>query len=750
MPIVTPDHYPEGTLSPDLLPVSCNKDCGAGCPLVACMENGRVARIVDNPLRDEYVRGCLRGYRMAEVLYAEDRVTKPLIRVDRGRASGRPAGSTAAGNTVEAYGSRFREATWEEAIRLTAERLGEIRETLGPQAVFAMTGSGACRGVLHNTGILGRRFFACFGGSTGMHGGYSAGAVSFVAPYLFGTRAVGFDPPTLLDSKLIVLWGYNPLDTRFSCRIEGVLEEAVKRGIRIVGVDPRRSRSIRDLKADWVPIRPGTDAVLMAAVAYVLLDEDLADLPGARRITHGVDEFVDYIRGTQDGCPKTPSWAEPVCGLPAAKIAEFAREYGRAKPAALLPGLSIQRVLGGEEAYRFSAALQALTGNVGKSGGSSGGEFWGKLPNPRFPRIPVPPMDVVTEDMAGNNDPQNVGAKRTGTVNPSIPVYRWPDAVIEGRDGGYPSDIACIFNSGTNYLNQGADIGKNRRAFEKVAFSVTADYFLTPTAAACDVILPATTFLEREDVTVPADGYLFYSTRVSQPIGQARTDYDIYADLADSLGFRDRFTEGRTAEEWLEKLLDESEIDDIERFKTCGIYRGEWDGRVGLRDFAADPQSHPLATPSGKIEIRSESYARDTGFSPLPECRPPEPPEGFSFRMVTPHSRYRINSQHSNRPWFPALEPPVLTMNREDAGELGLSDGETARVIGEVGAMEIKLSLSDDIMRGIVSLPQGAWSRMNEDGVEIGGSVNAVVSTDPTLPSHSSRSHSVFVGIRKD
>jgi len=371
-------------------------------------------------------------------------------------------------------------------------------------------------------------------------------------------------------------------------------------------------------------------------------------------------------------------------------------------------------------------ALQAATGNIGKIGGSSGGEFWGALPRPHLPQIPVP-------DTSGF---------------PVIPVYKWPDAILDGPAGGYPAEIKAIYNCGSNYLNQGSDIRKNIRAFLKVEFAVTQDLFMTPTARHSDIVLPAATFLEREDVTLPADNFLFYSAKAVEPLPETRTDYDIFCGLSERLGFGDAFSEGRTAEDWLDALIEASVIEDVDTFKETGIFRGDNHMRVGLSDFISDPENHPLPTPTGKIEIRSTAYAK-TGFSPIPECRISFPPPEFPLRMITPHSKYRINSQNSNLPWIDALEPKVLVVNRKDGEERGLRSGDSVRVFNSVGEMRIQARLTSDIIKGTICLPQGAWTLMDEHGIEIGGAANALTSTSPTLPSQGSRTHSVFVQLEK-
>ncbi len=208
------------------------KDCGAGCPLLAHVEGGRLVRITDNPLKAPHMTGCVRGYQMPRVVYAPDRLRAPLIR----------AGARGSG--------QFREASWEEALSLAAERLGDIRARHGSQAVLRLGGSGSCRGAVHNTSGLLSRFLAFFGGATTTYSSYSSAASSFVTPFVYGTPLTGLDPSTLPHARMIVLWGANLADLRFGCETESWLQEAKDGGTEIVVIDPRRTRTMDGLAPD--------------------------------------------------------------------------------------------------------------------------------------------------------------------------------------------------------------------------------------------------------------------------------------------------------------------------------------------------------------------------------------------------------------------------------------------------------------------------------------------------------------------
>jgi len=692
---------------PTQIPVSCNRDCGGACPLLATVADGRLVSIADNPSFSPYMTGCLRGYQMPRVLYAPDRLRKPLLRTG-------PRGS-----------GEFREAEWPEALDLVAGRLEEIRDRYGAGSVLHAGESGSTRGALHNTGRLTSRFLALYGGATEMHSNYSRGALDFVAPYLFGDAPSGCDPGTLRFSQLVILWGANIADVRFGGETYAYIKEARERGVEVIVVDPRRSATVEQLGTRWIAVRPGADSALMLALLYVLLAEGLVHRDFLTQYTVGFEPLERHILGAGGEVPKTPAWAEAICGVPATAIADFARIYGRTSPAALIPGYSIQRTLGGEEAVRLGVVLQAATANIGIPGGSAGAFGWGGLPEPRAGSIQAP--------------------ARPG--QPSVPVYRWPDAVLGGRAAGYPSDIRAIYNVGGNFVVQGADVHKSVRAFEKVEFSVCHDFFLTPAARACDVVLPATTFLERNDIVFSYFNYAFFSNQAVPPQGEARNDYDIFCDLADRLGFLADFSEGKDENAWLRSFVAGSEVPDFDEFRRTGFFRGEGPPHVGLSDFAGDPERHPLSTPSGRIEISSERYAADTGFSPWPRPALPEADKDYPLRLITPKSKFRVHSQNANIPWFVEHDPQALWIHPADAGYRGISNGDAVLISSPQGRVRTIARVTEDIMPGVVCLTEGVWPVFDAEGADTAGSPNVLTSTMPTMPSEASRTHSVLVQV---
>jgi anaerobic dimethyl sulfoxide reductase subunit A len=691
------------------VPFFCGKDCGGNaCPLLATVEHGRVTRVVNNPAGGKYIKGCSRGFSLPLEQNAPGRITTPLIRTG-------PRGS-----------GGFREATWEEALRLTADRLAEIRGRYGPGAVMSRASAGVT-GALHGTPALGTRFMNLFGGCTKLTGNYSYGAAQFILPYLLGDewRVSGYDAANMRHAEMIILWGANVLETRQGPEIPQRVMEARKRGAQIVSIEPRRSATAARAATWWIPCRPGADAALMLAVLHVLLTEDLVDRAFIEAHSTGFDVLERYVRGN-DGAPaRSPAWAEPICGVPAEEIARFARTYAAAKPALLFPGYSIQRVYAGEEPCRLAVALQVATGNFGRLGGSTG-SLNVMLHGPRVGRLPVPEID-----------PQ-----------PSVPVVRWPDAILEGRAGGYPSDVRALYNLGSNFLNQGGDIRKNMAAFDRLDFAVTHEVFLTPTARHCDVIFPTATAFEKEDIGIPwAGNWLLYKPQVVPPAGQARADYDVLWDLAERLGFGPAFSEGRSAAEWIRCFIEGSEIADPAEFRRTGIYLAPDQERVGLAEFTADPARHPLSTPSGLVEIASEKYARETGFPAIPTWQAPPEDDRYPLRLITPKSPHRTHSQGSNVPELRARDPHALSMHPADAAARGIAEGTAVLLTSPQGGMRVPVRLSGDLAPGVVSLPEGIWVELDAQGIDVGGAANVLTSTEGTAPGRACIMHAVPVQV---
>jgi anaerobic selenocysteine-containing dehydrogenase len=271
---------------------------------------------------------------------------------------------------------------------------------------------------------------------------------------------------------------------------------------------------------------------------------------------------------------------------------------------------------------------------------------------------------------------------------------------------------------------------------------------MTPTARHCDVIFPTTTPFEKEDVGIPWVGnWLLYKPQVVPPVGQARSDYDALWELADRMGFGQEYSEGRTAMEWVQRFIDQSEIVDPVEFRRTGIYLAPDQERVGLAEFAADPAHHPLSTPSGKVEIASDKYHDETGFPAIPTWQAPPEDERYPLRLITPKSPHRTHSQGSNIPELRARDPHALSMHAQDAASRGIANGDTVHLSNAQGTMRVSVRLSEDLLPGVVSLPEGIWVALDAQGVDIGGAANMFTATEGTDPGVACIMHAVPVQV---
>ncbi len=753
--------------------------------MIADIKGGRVEVIRPNPLAGKWILPCSRGLALADEHYSSLRLLSPLVRRHgRGRhgsgsggvgaagggvvggAGGNGARAAAGGSAASGADVRdFREASWDEALSIVAEKLGETADRFGPDSILALASAGSV-GALHSTSDLAERFLGLSGGFTHLEGSYSTGAARVVLPYLLGPqwRTSGFDPATMRHSKMIVLWGANVLEARLGSEIPARLLEAKARGATIVVVDPRRSLTVERTATWHVRCRPGTDTALMLALLEVLLEEGLAMRDWAIGRSVGFEALERYVLGDADGLRRGPEWAQPITGVGAGEIRRLARAWTAASPTMLLPGYSIQRVRGGEEPYRLTLALQLATGSFGALGGSTG-SLNNRLPTPRIGTIDSP------------------GAEG----RPALPLLLWPDAILGGRATGFPTDIRAALIAGGNWLGQGADARKSARALDALDFSVCLEMFPTPTALRCDVILPVASPLEKEDIGIPWLGnWLAYKPRLFAPAGLARSDYTIYAELAARMGFGEAFTEGRDEAAWVAHFLSGSEIPDIEAFRHDGFWLAPDQERVGLADFARDPKNHPLGTPSGKVELASEAWAAERGGSIIPLWPPVRPdasfgPGGVNFDegahpseveaplgellLVSPKVGHRTHSQGGDPASVARSGGHFLSMHPDDAAARSLRDGDLVIItstkgsdhrgegedegLSEGACARAPLRLDEGIMIGVVSLPEGIWLPLDSRDYGASSSPNLLSSTLDHGPAVAASMHGLGVKVSR-
>ena len=757
--------------------------------MVAYIQQGRIVRLDaddrPNSIAAPQLRACVRGRSYLRRQYHPNRLTAPLKRIGQ-RGEG-----------------KFVSISWDEALDTVANQMKRVKEKYGNSALFVPYGTGSYNQL--NGAQVARRLINLFGGCLGIYNSYSWGATNIATPTVYGTLVTGNQRQDWLNSKYILMWSWNPAEMRDGTNSDYFVKLARQAGARVVCIDPRHTLSAASLADEWIPIRPGTDAAMMSAMAYVMITENLYDAEFVR--THcigfnstqmpvqGAESYSDYILGKLDGTPKTPQWAETITAVPAQTIIRIAREYATVKPAVLYQGYGMQRRAYGEQVVRAGCVLAAITGNVGISGGwasglglqaPDGGPFWEILPTGENP------------------------------VKAEIPVFLWTEACLRGKsmtgaDGirgteRLDNDIKLIYAVATNCLiNQHADINRTAeilRDESKVEFIAVQDNFLTPTGKFADIILPACTQFETWGVE---DGWKYgdeviLQPKLVEPPGECKSDYRICAELAERLGIGESFTEGRDEKSWAEFCLNEirrlrfPELPTLDEFieRDLGAWtRPATKPAIAFADFRADPEKHPLNTSSGKIEIFSKQlfdlnnakeippvpkyieewespfeYHCESGelSSVLCASKPNQkqfpvnqnisPPSAsgknlYPLQAIGHHTLHRVHSTHDNNDWLEEAFPQRVFINPVDAAPRGIKDGDHVKVFNERGALILPCRLTVRIMPGVIDIPQGAWYEPDEQGVDRGGCVNVLTSQRWTPFAFGTAQHTMMVEIEK-
>lgn len=522
---------------------------------------------------------------------------------------------------------KFERISWDEALDTISDNLRRILKDYGNEAVHVLYGTGVDGGNITNSNVPYRLMNSC-GGFLSRYGSYSTAQISAAMSYMFGAND-GNSPDDIANTKLVVMFGNNPAETRMSGGgVTYYVEQARERSnARMIVIDPRYNDTAAGREDEWLPIRPGTDGALACAIAWVLITENMVDQPFLDKYCVGYDEktlpanaprnahYKAYILGEgPDGIAKTPEWAAKITSIPAEKIIQLAREIGSAKPAYICQGWGPQRHSNGEQTSRAIAMLSVLTGNVGINGGNSG--------------VREGSWDLGVEWFPMLENP----------VKTQISVFTWTDAIDHGtemtatRDGvrgkeklDVPIKFLWCYASNT-LINQHGDINHTHEVLQdesKCEMIVGIDHFMTASAKYCDILLPDLMPTEQEDlISHESAGNMGYVI-LAQPATSAKFErkpiYWMLSEVAKRLGpdVYQTFTEGRSQHDWIKYLHAKTkernpEMPDYEEMKTTGIFKKKCpeEHYVAFRAFREDPQANPLKTPSGKIEIYSERLAK--------------------------------------------------------------------------------------------------------------------------------------------
>lgn len=642
----------------------------------------------------------------------------------------------------------FIEVEWEEAFALVGAELARVRDDYGHTSVFGGSYGWGSAGLFHMAGQQNRRFMRLFGGFTDRDLTYSSAAASAIVPYIFG---IPWYPACGQQTSWSVIAKHTELFVSFgSLRLNNAqvhyggqgphhtrswIEQATANGTEFVNIGPVRDD---ESNARWLPIRPSTDVALMAGLAHTVMVNGGANEGFLSTHCEGWPQLQAYLLGATDGVAKDAAWAADITGIDEAAIVALATEM-MAKRTLINLSFSIQRTDHGEQPYWMATALAAVLGEIGLPGGGvafpfgSHGRTGGGQPPKRIPRLPMPPK------------PDDIQVISVAQV---VDMLENPGGAYQfnGVDSVYP-DIRLVYWAGGNVFHHHQDLTRLTKAWQKPDTIVVHEPFWTPMAKWADVVLPATTPMERNDIG-DAETMLIAMGKAIERQGDALDDYEIYAGLAAQLGFGEAFTEGRSSDEWIEQLYETYR----EQNDFAPSFAEFWDAgmvthadmapmgandHVFLGDFRSDPVAKPLPTPSGRIELYSETIA---GYG-YDEC-PPHPTwlepyerlgtpaaERFPLHLVSNQPKTRLHSQFdhsdlSRDSKIQGREP--ARMHPTDAADRGISDGDLIRLYNDRGACLAGVQVSEAVAPGIVQLSTGAWYDPDENGMCKHGNPNVL------------------------
>lgn len=651
------------------------------------------------------------------------RIAQPMVR--RGWLENGPGPDQRRGR------DEFVPLSWNAVLDLLGKELTRVRDGAGPGAIFGGSYGWASAGRFHHAQSQLHRFLniAC-GGYVKSVNSYSSGSSQVLIPHIIGDyegltkRNVTWEQ-IAEHSEIVLAFGGMALKNSMiagggvSKHVErGAMQRAAARGCDFVLVSPLRVDLPDEAKAEWLSCIPGSDTALMMGIVHTLVVEGKHDRAFLESYTAGWPIFERYLLGEADGQPKDAAWAAGLTGVAADEIVALARRL-HGKRALIVVSHSLQRARHGEQPVWMGMVLAAALGQIGLPGGGyayalGAIAYYGR----RYNAVPMPTLSQ------GKNG-----------VRDFIPVARIADMLLHpgetyrynGETRTYP-EIKLVYWAGGNPFHHHQDLNRLRTAVARLDTLVVHDLAWTATARHADIVLPCTMTLEREDIGGSSNDPLLVPMHpVAPPYGAARDDYAIFADLAERLGAREAFTEGRNVRQWLEHLYEPTRKGLAAMGLPAPSFAEFWAGNGCLlpqqpddggylRAFREDPKASPLPTSSGRLEIYSETIASfaEADCPGHPTWLDPAyvPDKAAPYVLIANQPRTRLHSQldfggHSSAAKHRGRE--VATMHPDDAASRGILEGDIIRLFNERGACLAGVTLTDGIRRGVVQLPTGAW-----------------------------------------
>ncbi|MCL1059590.1 trimethylamine-N-oxide reductase TorA [Shewanella gelidimarina] len=717
-------------------------------------KNGVIDQVIPFE-RDKYPTDMINGVK--GLVYNPSRVRYPMVRLDfllKGHKS----------DTTQRGDFRFVRVTWDKALSLFKDSLDEVQTKYGPSGLHAGQTGWRATGQLHSSTSHMQRAVGMHGNFVKKVGDYSTGAGQTILPYILGSTEVyaqGTSWPLILEhSKTIILWSNDPYknlqvgwnaETHESYAYLAQLKEKVAKGeIRVISIDPVVTKTQQYLGCEQLYVNPQTDVALMLGIAHEMVAKNLHYTQFIEGYSLGFDKFLPYLQGETDGVEKTPEWAAEITGVSAEIIRDLAKVMTKGRTQMLM-GWCIQRQQHGEQPYWMAAVLATMTGQIGLPGGGiSYGHHYSSIGVPSsgaaapgaFPRN----LDEDQKPLFDNNDFKGTSS--------TIPVARWIDAILEpgktidsnGSKVTFP-DIKMMVFSGNNPWNHHQDRNRMKQAFQKLECVVTIDMNWTATCRFSDIVLPACTTFERNDIDVYgsyANRGVLAMQKMVEPLFDSLSDFEIFTRFARLMGKEKEYTRGMTERDWLNKLYTDCknanagkfEMPEFDEFWKEGyVHFGEGKPWTRHAAFREDPEINPLGTPSGLIEIYSRKIAQyqyddcpghPTWMEKSERSHGGPGSDKFPVWMQSCHPDKRLHSQMCEseefRGTYTVKDREPVYLNPEDAKARGINAGDVVRVFNGRGQLLAGAVVSDNFPKGVIRIHEGAWyGPVGEDGSKEGG-----------------------------
>lgn len=663
---------------------------------------------------------------IASALRSAARVRRPAVR--KGWLDNGP------GDAGGARGSdSYVELDWPEVLDLIAAEVTRVRDTHGNGAIFGGSYGWGSAGRFHHPQSQLKRFLNCIGGFVRSEGNYSYNAALVLLPHIIGNFRDHVKDATRFSTvarhgEMMVMFGGLPLrNTQVSDggfgrhHIGDALQDCAKAGVQFVNISPLRKDAEAALNARWLAPRPGSDVAVMMGLAHTLLVEGLHDAAFLDRYTVGFDRVAAYLRGAVDGVVKDADWAAEQSGLDAETLRALAREMA-SKRTMITCAAGLQRADWGEQPLWMTITLAAMLGQIGLPGGGYGIGYGANGS-----------IGVMDRVLHPGGLPQG-----KNPVAEFIPVAMSADMLLNpggaydynGQTREFP-DIRMVWWAGGNPFHHHQDLRRLSAAFQRPETVIVNEIHWTATARHADIVLPVAAPEERRDFSVgKQDNWVIPAPAIVPPQGDARSEYDIYCDLAARLGASATFTEGRNEEDWLRDMWDRT----VHSAEGLGVALPNWDSfmagdmidlpdpspdRVFLSEFRADPVANPLPTSSGRIELYCDTIA-DFGYDDCPGHPVWMPPRGWTngdsarhpLALISGQPATRLHSQLDSGDYSVGQKikgrEPVL-IHPEDAAAHGIRDGDIVELSNDRGQCLAGARVTPDVARGVVFLWTGAW-----------------------------------------